>query len=59
MPIANHLERNRPAARAQRVRTSTVGAAHGPAVLVEEREVRGERAEQREQDAELERHQRE
>ena len=54
MPIANQRWLHSEAARAQRVADVDRAARRSAAVLVEEREVRCERAEQREQDAEME-----
>ena len=56
MPIANHFERVQRLRRAQRVTDVDRRGLAGAAVLEEEAEVRDERAEEREQDAELKGH---
>ena len=56
MPSANHFERVQRLRRPQRVADVHRRGLAGAAVLEEEPEVRNDRAEQREQDAELDRH---
>ena len=58
MPIANHFEVHSAFAAAQRVADVDLGAGARAAVLEEEPEVRGDGAQEREQDAELKGHER-
>ena len=56
MPIANHFELHSEIARADRVLDVDLARLAGAAVLEEERDVRGEGADEREEDAEVEAH---